>query len=94
MRIDGKDTDRTQQSLAFDNMQNRPIKGTTEWKRYDVVLNVPQGATGVFLGILLDGPGQVWLNDVKVEVVGTDVPVTSQPVMSLPDGPRNLGFDQ
>jgi hypothetical protein len=94
MRVDGKDTNLTQQSLTFDNMQNRPIKGTTEWKRYDVVLNVPQGATGVFLGILLDGPGQVWLNDVKVEVVGADVPVTGQSTMSLPDGPRNLGFDQ
>ena len=94
MRVDGKDTDPSHASLAFDNMQNRPIKGTTGWKRYEVVLNVPQGAAGVYLGILLDGPGQVWLNDVKVEVVGTDVPVTGQPMMSLPDAPRNLGFDQ
>jgi hypothetical protein len=58
-----------------------------------VVLDVPQGATGIALGILLDGPGQVWLNSVNVEVVGTDVPVTGH-LANLPEGPRNLGFDQ
>ena len=94
MRVDGKDTDPSHASLAFDNMQNRPITGTTGWKHYDVVLDVSKGATGVFLGILLDGPGQVWLNDVKVEVVGAGVPVTGQTGTSLPDAPRNLGFDQ
>jgi len=90
MRVDGKNT---QQPLSFDNMQDRPIKGTTGWKRYEVVLDVPQGATGIALGILLDGPGQVWLNSVAVEVVGPNVPVTGR-MANLPDGPRNLGFDQ
>ena len=90
MRVDGKGSNQT---LAFDNMQDRPIKGTTGWQRYEVVLNVPQGATGIALGILLDGPGQVWLNSLNIEVVGTDVPVTGRSA-NLPDGPRNLGFDQ
>jgi len=90
MRVDGKNP---QQTLAFDSMQGRPIKGTAGWKRYEVVLDVPQGATGIALGILLDDPGQVWLNSVNVEVVGTDVPVTGH-LANLPEGPRNLGFDQ
>ena len=34
MRVDGPQ----QGSLRFDNMQNRPIKGTTDWHKYDVVL--------------------------------------------------------
>jgi len=91
MRVDGKNA---QQPLAFDNMQDRPIKGSVGWKRYEVVLDVPQGATGIALGILLDGPGQVWLNSVAVEVVGTDVAATGQSAKQLPDGPRNLGFDR
>jgi hypothetical protein len=34
MRVDkGKDM------IAFDNMQDRPIEGTTDWQRYDAVLN-------------------------------------------------------
>jgi hypothetical protein len=43
--------------LAFDNMQNRPIKGTSDWQKYNVVLDVPDDATGVFFGILLTGGG-------------------------------------
>ena len=39
MRIDGPQHG----SLGFDNMQNRPIKGTTNWHKYDVVLDVPRG---------------------------------------------------
>ena len=34
MRIDGPH----QGSLGFDNMQNRPIKGATDWHKYEVVL--------------------------------------------------------
>jgi hypothetical protein len=33
--------DKGSQQLAFDNMQDRSIKGTTIWQRYDVVLDVP-----------------------------------------------------
>jgi hypothetical protein len=90
MRVDGKTSGR---SLAFDNMQDRPITGTTGWQPYAVVLDVPEGATGIALGILLDGPGQVWLNSVNVEVVDASVPATGHSA-NLPDGPRNLGFDK
>src|SRR5450432_2697984 len=32
--------DKESKQVAFDNMQNRPIKGTTTWQKYDVVLDV------------------------------------------------------
>ena len=87
MRIDKGPT-----QLAFDNMQNRPIKGTTDWRKYDVVLDVPQDATGIFFGILLGGTGQVWISNVKFEAVGLDVPTTSlAPPMSSAE-PTNLNF--
>jgi hypothetical protein len=42
MRVDkGKDM------VVFDNMQDRPIKGTTDWQRYDMVLDVPPDSTGI-----------------------------------------------
>jgi erythromycin esterase-like protein len=28
--------------LAFDNMQTRAAKGTTDWKRYEIVLEIPR----------------------------------------------------
>lgn len=89
MRVD-KGTGTT--PLAFDNMQDRPIKGTTDWQHYDVVLDVPQEATGIFFGVLLTGSGNVWLNDVKFEVVGPEVPATSQRPQR-PDRPMNLHFE-
>jgi hypothetical protein len=88
MRVD-KDRD----SVAFDNMQARPIKGTTDWQRYEVVLDVPQDATGIFYGILLGGTGTVWLNSVELEVVATDVPTTGGKGPKLSDEPTNKSFE-
>ncbi len=64
-------------SFALDNMNSRPIKGTTAWRRYDVVLDVSATATGIGYGLLLSGRGQAWFDGVTLEPVGTEVPVTS-----------------
>ena len=78
--------------VAFDNMQDRSIKGTTDWRRYEVVLDVPKDATGIALGILLTGTGEVWLNGARFEVVGSDVAVTGSNYGKIPDKPVNLDF--
>ena len=83
--------DKERKMVAFDNMQNRAIKGTTGWRLYEVVLDVPEGSTGIFLGILLDGKGAVWLNNAKFEIVTNSVPITG---MAIGDGPVNLSFDK
>ena len=88
MRVDGVEKGT---SLSFDNMQNRPIKDTTDWQRYEIVLDVPQDSTNIAFGILLDGSGQVWLSDIQFAEVGTDVPVTDLS-KSSPDQPENLDF--
>jgi hypothetical protein len=62
LRVDGADGKR----LAFDNMQNRPIVGTSDWKTYDVVLDVPVAADRIALGVLLVGKGQVWMDSVSL----------------------------
>jgi hypothetical protein len=86
--------DKGSQTIEFDNMQNRPLKGTASWKKYDVVLDVPQDSTGIFFGILLDAAGEVWLSDVKFEVVGTEVPTTGIRPTQAKSGPVNLDFEQ
>jgi hypothetical protein len=75
-------------------MRDRPIKGTSGWKSYVVVLDVPADATSISFGILLDGPGEVWLNSVKLEVVGADTPTTAMRGPSLPEAPVNLDFEK
>jgi len=90
MRVDAN-SGNAPQPLAFDNMQNRPIKGTSGWQRYEVVLDVPESAVGIAFGILLDGPGEVWLNSLEFDVMSAAVETTGKSM--LPEGPRNLGFD-
>jgi hypothetical protein len=80
--------------VSFDNMQDRAIKGSTDWRQYDVVLDVPKDATGIAFGILLDGPGSVWLSGTKFEVVSSDVPVTGAMRGEHPTAPVNLDFSE
>lgn len=73
LRIDGANG----KQLQFDNMQPRPIQGSTDWTTYEIVLDVPSQATGISLGVLLSSTGQVWMDDVQLEIVGKDVPTTN-----------------
>jgi hypothetical protein len=79
-------------SVAFDNMQDRPIKGTQTWKRCDVVLDVPEDATSISFGILLTGTGEVWMNDTTFEIVGNEVPTTGSTTNKT--RPVNLKFTE
>jgi hypothetical protein len=80
-------------AVSFDNMMDRPIKGTTTWQNYEVILDVPQDATAIAFGVLLNKSGSVWLNSVKFESVGLDVPATGKAPAQLPEGPTNLNFE-
>jgi hypothetical protein len=83
--------DRDQRSTAFDNMQDRPIKGTQPWSRHEIVLDVDAKATQIAFGILLSGRGAAWMDDVAFEVVDERVPVTD--MHSSIKSPRNLNFE-
>lgn len=91
MRVD----DKHENMLAFDNMQNRSIRGTTEWNHYACVLDIPPDANVINIGILLSGNGQVWLGECEFEEVGKDVPETSGLATDiLPEEPQNLKFNE
>jgi len=88
MRVDGP-----HQSRAFDNMRDRAVRGTKDWIRCDVVLDVAPEATNICFGILLAGEGRVWLSGVKFEVVNQSVPTTGKGAYELRK-PTNLGFER
>jgi len=90
MRVDQHDD--PVKVLAFDNMGNRPVRGTTGWRRYEVVLDVPPGADEVYYGALLEGAGRLWVDEVTLEPAGKDVPVTAKSRMPW-QPPSNLDFD-
>ena len=78
--------------LSFDNMGNRPIKGTTDWERYNIVLDVPDSAANIAFGVLLGGQGQVNVDAFSFEEVDLSVPVTGLHG-SPPLEPVNLDFE-
>lgn len=91
MRVDNAYED----VLQFDNMSNRPIKGTTNWNRYSIVLDVPPGSAVISFGIILSGRGQVWADQFTFEEVGKDVETTNLEVVpELLEEPVNLSFEE
>ena len=78
--------------IARDNMGERPVKGTSGWQEYAIVLDVAKDAVTLRLGVWLMGPGRLWADTLKLEEVGPDVPVTGvrgEGWLS-PKGPANL----
>lgn len=63
---------------AFDNMTDRAPSGTTDWTRYDLVVDVPKDVTGISFGTFLLGTGQMWVDDMKLEWVDKSVAATDQ----------------
>lgn len=61
----------------FDNMTGRRLTGTKDWQQVSIVVDVPQGTAGLAYGVLLVGPGVMWVDDLKFEVVDETVPVTA-----------------
>ncbi|MBU1099127.1 MAG: hypothetical protein KKA84_01895 [Bacteroidetes bacterium] len=91
MRIDGNG----REQLGFDNMQNRSIKGTTDWEMYEIVLDVPENSKSINFGILLGGNGKVWMDNIKIAEVDKNVPVTNMIKNNeLPNKPMNLDFEE
>lgn len=90
MRIDGKDGD----TLQFDNMQNRPITGTTGWNHYSVVLDVPENAGAIYFGVMLQGAGEVWMDEFTLVEADEKTPSTNMMMPeNMPSKPVNLNFE-
>ena len=71
MRVDSPE----KYSSSFYNSQDKPVKGTTAWKRRSVVLDVAADASTISIGVISAGAGATWIDNLRVEVVGKDVPV-------------------
>jgi hypothetical protein len=63
-----------------DNMENRRMVGTEDWTRCEIVCDVPDGASNISYGARLFGAGQIWFENLKIEVVGRNVKTTGLPI--------------
>lgn len=91
LRIDNTNGD----TVQFDNMDNRSIRGTTDWNHYSLVLDVPEDSASIHFGVLLIGKGKVWADGFRFEEVTDKVPATNMLLEeSLPAQPTNLDFSE
>jgi hypothetical protein len=79
-------------------MQDRGIRGTTEWTRHDVVLDVADDAESLHYGLLhAGGPGSTWLDGASLEIVDKKIDVTGKNMHPSPSArpmqPSNLDLD-
>ncbi|MEU6842829.1 hypothetical protein ABZ930_13285 [Streptomyces sp. NPDC046716] len=79
--------------MEFDNTSdNRSISGTQVWSQRDIVLDVPGEGATIRIGFILTGLGRVWCDDVSVEEVGPEIPVTRN-TEDVRAHPENLDFE-
>jgi len=99
--------DAARSMLGFDNMENRGVKGTSDWKKYEITLDVPANTINIAFGAMVVGKGLAWVDDFNFEVVGQDVTPTNmltpeqmkeetetRPVAKFPSRPVNLNFEE
>jgi hypothetical protein len=87
----------TTNPLSFDNMHDRPIKGTTDWKKCEIILDVPNNASMIAYGALLDGVGQIWFANISFEIVDNTAKSTAQDNYGqsvIVNEPTNLDFNK
>jgi hypothetical protein len=92
LRVDGK----TDPSLAFDNMQDRPVKGTSDWTKCEIILDVPKEAWSLNFGALISSTGKIWFDNVSFEIIDNTPAVTSQVTGQESPLPKagNLDFEE
>ncbi len=69
MRIDGE-----KKPIEFDNMEEKHIKGTNDWKEYTIILPYDQKkAKSIVVGGLIVGKGKIWLDNFHLSIDSVDI---------------------
>lgn len=89
IRVDGDEF----RPISFDNMADRPIKGTTDWTKYDVVIDIPANSDKIYFGFIMSGNGKFYFEDLKFEIVDKTVSCTGKNFKQPPFFPQNLSFE-
>ncbi|HNT81063.1 MAG TPA: hypothetical protein PKH65_10310 [Bacteroidia bacterium] len=85
IRVDKNDT-----TAIMDNMHDREIKGSTDWKQYEITMDVPDNAVYISIGASIKGTGQIWFDNLSFQLINNSEPLES----SENTGPINLNFEK
>lgn len=77
--------------IVLDNMEKRAFQGDGDWRKLEVVLDIPSDSSKISFGTLLVGQGRIWVSGLDFQVVDATVPVTAKSSMpELNRKPVNL----
>ncbi len=78
--------------IGFDNMMQRAVKGTTDWEKYEIVLDLkPNETRTIVVGGLLIGTGEMWLDNFQVTIDGKTL--ENAPEKELTPAQKDTEFD-
>lgn len=75
---------------AHDDFYSRPVPSTSDWAEYGIVMDVPSPNSVLTVGAFLDGGGTLYVDDVRIEEVSAEVPLTGAWVL---DRQTNTDFE-
>jgi hypothetical protein len=78
------------QVFAYDNMDGRNISGIAEWKRAEIVLDVPGESNGIQFGFIVQGKAEIWVSGVAFEETTDE----TTGIKLYEDEPQNLDFSE
>jgi hypothetical protein len=105
IRADGTD-DTGRRIVKAESIQSpeQRLHGDTSWRRYSLVLDIPEDTTSLAYGAEVHGVGKLWVDSVQLELVSQDVPVTLKikpsdthfpaPQHRVLPAPANLDFEE
>ena len=92
----------------FDNMEDRPITGNSDWTKCEIIFDVPDVKCLLSFGFMLAGSGKIWFDNLTFEIVNASVDKTAYLLnKAIPDemlsrvpevipekAPANLDFEE
>jgi hypothetical protein len=86
--------------LSFDDMADRAPSGTTDWRDYSIVLDVPNDSKKIRFGFMLNGGGTAWMKNPRLQLATAKQSSTARSfdatkfrLNQLNEHPDNLTFD-
>lgn len=61
--------DSTEATIRFNNMKDNAIIGTTSKKYYSSVVDIPADSDTIFIGFILYGQGEIWMDNIEFNIV-------------------------
>lgn len=81
---------RTTQHMTSTHLH--PVEGSSDWTRYELVIDVPENANSIQVSFSMEGHGKIWLDSIRFAAVDKTVPLTGTRVIPPLREAENLNF--